>query len=69
MESKCIMCGEKAVQFRWTNLFLNRNSLIEVDFSSYCLRCGDQRRRTLRKIHKENNKSTSVLLPEEKIYD
>lgn len=63
---QCLMCDSDTVPFRRTNLLLNGNSLIEVDLSGYCLRCGNIRIRTLREICKEGvNKLILFLLPEE----
>lgn len=68
MGSKCIMCGKKVNGFRWINLFQNKNSLIEVNLSSYCLRCGNIRIKTLRRIYKTDpEKLLTIFLPEEKV--
>ncbi len=65
--AKCMLCGSDAVPFRWTTLMLDGSSLVEIDFSRYCLRCGELRLRTLREVHSEKPARFALfLLPEEK---
>lgn len=65
--AKCMLCDSDAVSFRWTSLISDGRSLIEIDFSSYCLRCGHVRMKTLHEIHNESpEKFALYILPEEK---
>ncbi len=65
----CLICGSEPVQFKWTNLFSNGDSLIEVDLSNYCIRCGNIRIKTLEEIRKEKpDRFIFFMVPEEKTF-